>query len=445
MRLTLPEPNINIGEDGFDEHCKLGRAETGRKLSELIEKIEDPIVIALDGSWGSGKSFFLKCWTGAHQKENKGTKVIYFDAFKHDFLDNPLIALTGALSLEFSEPKGVKKTINTTKKTAARLALPALRIAAALATSGASEIVGVVAEKGLHAASNEITKASEAFWEKEEGRIAAMEQFRQALTELTQPIKEGADPQKIVIIVDELDRCRPDYALSMLEVMKHFFAVDNVHFVLGVNLNALESSVHARYGEGIDASVYLQKFMHVVMPLVEPKPFRTTTNAGAKYFRHLAAHDSFRRCEFAGYIQEVLDAMPHGNQVSLRQANRIMSKALVTPCPSHNRLVEFVALVCLIVLDTIKPEWITRIQDEQLDLKTINNFFGLVSADKNNSDQTRHELYWLWQLALDPQFVPTGYDRQHIAFEQFHQDANKRRQLLPHIIDTYLSAFQLPR
>ena len=90
MRLTIKEPDIDIGTDGFDKHCQLGRAKTGKVLSELVEKIEDPIVIALDGSWGSGKSFFLKCWTGAHTNENDGkAKVIYFDAFEHDYLDDP--------------------------------------------------------------------------------------------------------------------------------------------------------------------------------------------------------------------------------------------------------------------------------------------------------------------------------------------------------------------
>ncbi|MCA3444349.1 MAG: hypothetical protein INF52_13420 [Rhodobacter sp.] len=88
MRLTPPEPDFTPGEKGFDDkdatglpYDLLGRKAVGEQLSDLIERIDEPLVIALDGGWGSGKSHFLRLWTGAHRKENGGTaKVIYFDA-----------------------------------------------------------------------------------------------------------------------------------------------------------------------------------------------------------------------------------------------------------------------------------------------------------------------------------------------------------------------------
>ena len=63
----------------------------GKKLTDLVDRIDQPLVIALDGEWGSGKSHFLKLWTGAHQNGELGgkAKVIYFDAFEHDYLDDP--------------------------------------------------------------------------------------------------------------------------------------------------------------------------------------------------------------------------------------------------------------------------------------------------------------------------------------------------------------------
>lgn len=71
----------------------------------------------------------------------------------------------------------------------------------------------------------------------------------------------------IVIVIDELDRCRPDYALAVLEVIKHFFAVPKVHFILGINGEALESSVRARYGVDVDAESYLRKFINASFSL----------------------------------------------------------------------------------------------------------------------------------------------------------------------------------
>lgn len=99
MILTLPEPDITLYEDGLAKHDKLNRKPMADKLFNLVERIDDPLVIALDGGWGSGKSVFLKCWVGEHLKTHRDkATTLYFDAFEHDYLDDPLIAPTGALA-----------------------------------------------------------------------------------------------------------------------------------------------------------------------------------------------------------------------------------------------------------------------------------------------------------------------------------------------------------
>ena len=221
----------------------LGRKPVGQRLTDLVDRVEQPLVIALDGGWGSGKSHFLKLWTGAHTKEPGGkAKVIYFDAFEHDYLDDPLISLVARLTTTEAETTWGKKAVKGIKKAAMPLARLGLRLGAAAATAGFTEIVGPVVD-AVATKTGEATQASiDAFWKRETGRIAAMQQFRDALIELTTDCEA---PRKIVFIIDELDRCRPDYALTLLEIVKHFFAVPNVHFVLGANLDALEHSVCA--------------------------------------------------------------------------------------------------------------------------------------------------------------------------------------------------------
>jgi hypothetical protein len=111
LRLAPPEPDFTPGDKGFDDkdatglHYDLpGRKAVGRRLSDLVERIEEPLVIARDGDWGSGKSHFLRLWTGAHRKENdRRARVIYFDAFEQDYLDDPLVGLVGAI---LQEPAG---------------------------------------------------------------------------------------------------------------------------------------------------------------------------------------------------------------------------------------------------------------------------------------------------------------------------------------------------
>ena len=74
----------------------------------------------------------------------------------------------------------------------------------------------------------------------------------------------------LVVFIDELDRCRPTYAIELLEVAKHLFAVDGVVFVLGVNRSELAKSVKAVYGDAFDAEGYLHRFFDVDIRLPNP-------------------------------------------------------------------------------------------------------------------------------------------------------------------------------
>jgi hypothetical protein len=267
MKLSAPEPEITLYEDGFGQNDFLDRAKIGKQLSGLVERVEDPMVIAVDGEWGSGKSFFLRSWVGAHVRENGGTALtVFFDAYKHDFLDDPLIGLTSAIGDRL--PQGSKnfKLWEGAKAAAAKLWRPAARIGLAVTTAGASEIAGAVVDAGLSAGEKEVNDAVDRFWKREDGKREAMTQFRNVLLSVAQG-KEEREPQRLVVVVDELDRCRPDYALSVLETIKHFFDVNGVHFILGVNLKELRNSVRIRYGAESDAASYLEKFISIILRL----------------------------------------------------------------------------------------------------------------------------------------------------------------------------------
>jgi hypothetical protein len=337
MIIFSSEPVFSPGTVGFD--CKdefgqpydlLGRKATGERLSELLERITQSLVVALDGGWGSGKSHFLKLWAGAHRLENKGTaQIIYFDAFEHDYLDDPLISLVGAIAKSEPKASGAKAALKSVQKAAMKLARPAARIGFAIATAGGTELAGAVVDEGIKAAGKSAEDAFDDFWQKESGRMAAMDEFRQALTKLTAPKKGEDTPQKLIFIIDELDRCRPDYALTLLEIIKHFFAVPNVHFVLGTNLTALENSVKARYGQGIDATQYLQKFVHLRMQF--PKPLREPAGGIAMtYFEKVVNQYKLPR-GYGEEIQRLLQRLATQTNVSLRDVQRLLTRTALIP------------------------------------------------------------------------------------------------------------------
>ena len=89
MKIVPPEPSVDLYNEGFEEPDILQRRNTGDALSDLLNRIDDPLVVALDGRWGTGKTHFLKRWAGAHE----GATAVYFDAFAHDYISDPLPAL----------------------------------------------------------------------------------------------------------------------------------------------------------------------------------------------------------------------------------------------------------------------------------------------------------------------------------------------------------------
>jgi len=96
-------------------------------------------------------------------------------------------------------------------------------------------------------------------------------QFKSTLAELTQSLGEEEEGRHVIFFVDELDRCRPTYAVEVLEIIKHLFDVGGVVFILAVTPEQLQHSVKALYGEGTDAIRYLQRFIDLEYRLPQPE------------------------------------------------------------------------------------------------------------------------------------------------------------------------------
>ncbi|MCZ4287872.1 KAP family P-loop NTPase fold protein [Hoeflea alexandrii] len=327
MRFLPPDEDIELYTTAFDDDM-LGRAKISRALSDVLERFEDPLVVALDGRWGTGKSYFLKRWVGAHRLQNDGNALtIYFDAFAHDYLSDPLIALVGALSQRI--PRTEKHKLDRVKEVAFKFVKPAARIALAIASYGATEALNGIGDAAAEAIKGEAGKAMDDFWAREEGRQAAMEEFRSAIQTLSSPSHDGlAAP--LIIVVDELDRCRPDYALEVLEVIKHFFSVANVHFVLGVNLKALENSVKSRYGSEIDATSYLQKFLSFTVNLPAHIGDHNRTPSILKYLDQVGESMSIPAV-LRTELKNQISVISRSNNISIRDIGKILSSTALLP------------------------------------------------------------------------------------------------------------------
>ncbi|MCV6595795.1 MAG: KAP family NTPase [Mangrovicoccus sp.] len=449
MRFAPKEDDITIGETGFEENDILGRKAIGKELSERLERFEDPIVVALDNGWGTGKSYFLKRWVGAHMNEpGHKAQTLYFDAFEHDYMADPLVALVSALVNALPDPSTGERIIDAGKK----LAKPLARAAVNLLTFGAQEALDDMGDVLAEAVSGEAIRAVDDLWQREQSRKAAMEEFRAALKELTE---NGEKP--LIIVVDELDRCRPDYALELLEIIKHFFSVDRVHFVLGVNLKALENSVKARYGAEIDASAYLQKFLSFTMSLPDHIGDANRTPAVIKYVEYLGKKvnlDSGLLAEIRSQFSVLVPA----NRISIRETQKIVATASLLPLHAHGKPIDTLRRrlsVTLIIAKISQNSLFHKLVTNSFSSEDIHEFLGpaemLTPSTQTRRRVTREDLIDTWgsvraggSIRDEPElsrFIDPVSVYQSLSSEMDLSDIGQ----LPHWIDEHwLSTFNIP-
>ncbi len=409
MKIVPPEPHVNLYSEGFEEPDVLQRKKVGAALSDLLNRIDDPVVVALDGKWGTGKTYFLKRWVGAHKIENNSlATTVYFDAFAHDYISDPLPALVSALANRL--PKGKDDQIQKVKKAAFKLAKPLARVGLAVATFGATEAFNDLGDTVAEAIGDESKAALQKYWAKEEARRTAMTEFKQAIEQLASPKNKKSTGASVIIVVDELDRCRPDYALEVLEVIKHFFSVPHLHFVLGVNLQALENSVRARYGEKIDAQDYLKKFIQVTLELpTDLGNQHQTRRASIVYLEHLISEMGVPN-HIGNRLQEEVELVSRCNDISMRDVGKIVSAVTLASSEvlEDEKFSKGLIRVIsdLIVAKIVRPDLYPKFLDASVSATDLESYFGVTEKtvereilDKDNPEYD-HQIFLKYQTWL---------------------------------------------
>ena len=278
--MKIHPPTVTIDANDPFKEALFGRKAFAESLTELLRNVSESLVIVVHAPWGEGKTTFAQMWRAelARQKLD----VIYFDAYSADYFHDPFVSFSGEIldmaEKRFSQGKGLIERRDF-KKTAVevgkRLAGLAAKVAIKSATLGAleeahikelkdigSEIATGIAEIGAGTIEKKIEN-----YVAEKDSLAA---FKKSLAKLAAVVREELG-FPLTIIVDELDRCRPDFALALLERIKHLFEVENVAFVLLVNRDQIESYIKSVYGD-VDARAYLLKFANLFVDLPRHRP-----------------------------------------------------------------------------------------------------------------------------------------------------------------------------
>ena len=271
MKYRLPE--LDVPSATPFENDSLDREPLVKFLSGLIGRLGGPFVLALDSPWGTGKTTLVKMLKA--QLELEDFQCIYFNAWQVDYVTDPLVAMVAALdALHFDNDvaeTAFRSQMKAARKITSTLAKRAFVAGVKAATLNILDLDAASETLAANAAGDAAGDIVDAF-QKEK---SALDQFRREVETAVSNLKDSGKKETLVFFIDELDRCRPTFAIEMLERIKHLFDVANIVFVLSVDKKQLEASTAAVYGERINAAEYLRRFIDLEygIPLVQTKKF----------------------------------------------------------------------------------------------------------------------------------------------------------------------------
>lgn len=421
----------------------------GKRLTNLLLNLQAGSSLVLDGQWGSGKTHFAKMLRG-HLKA-KGVPVVYFNAFEHDHMSVPFEAICSAITKATNEniehPEAARnKFLKVAGRVGKGVALTAGRIGVRLATAGVLDLtdLGLVEDNA-----DEIADVIDDRVEKSvqaailSGAVAerTLIEFRAELSELRSTLS-GQSEVPLVIIIDELDRCRPDFSIGILESIKHFFGIPKVHFLLVTNLDQMNGYANHLYGTGDQSSEYLSKFYDVPIPfpprLTQQHRSRQSiivkkyfTDAMAQYFdQHVLSH-----------AEDVIISIVNFHQTSLRDTYKICASTrlgLLALGQNHGGSGYLIAPLC--AMKYLLPSAYKKILAGKLDPSDLDVFFG--TPDPDDDDNRHHTKQVFRYHTVDAETLQTG------EFSKFKNSRLGirlgRTETLPWVIHNFIEAFKIP-
>ena len=432
----FPPPFVPDAKGFTPESDIFNRKPLADGLTSLLSNVADPLVVAVDGPWGCGKTTFLKTW--AKTLEATGYSVIFFDAFEHDYFEDPFLAIAGEIIALAQEKKSADKSrserLAEKAKSVGKIILRSgLKIGVSVASAGAlraegfenaakefSSELGAVTDKYL---GEMLTKAAE--------QKGAIVDFKQALSDLPTLLSDETTGSKpLIFIVDELDRCRPPFALALLERIKHFLSVPNVHFVFGVHLDQLANAARLTYGADLDAPLYLQKFIHLSVSLSTINNENRGVPDEKRYITHLFSHlyvgDDERVKQL---ISDSLIQVAKQRGLTFRTLERICTSVSLAMLASRGKIQIAPLIAGLCVLKVLEPALYRRAKSGTLTLKEAKAALG--PMDEWEED-------W-WKFALIEEM--TREEAQPFFQSLFRYNLRDRKSLVPFTANTLIDGF----
>ena len=333
-------------EKTFDTHDEFNRKPIAENIIKLLTLPIDLSPMVIDGGWGTGKTEFCQKLIRLMEQQQLNYQPVYIDAFRSDHSGEPLLALLAEIiktcTPEDTDEQPSEQRKNITRKVAKAAGFVMKTVAKAAVghvlkqntddlaeefqqimngDQDADSLAETVTDAAVTIASHTIDATVEALLKEQIEAEKNLETLKACLTEL-------AADKPIILFIDELDRCRPDYAVDMLEVIKHVFDIENVKVVLVTNTKQLRAAINHRYGVEVDAQKYLDKFLKYSFALPEKVVAQTEQDrvwVSIHHFEQLIKGRDIGGVLFSGYrVMECINEMIKRNNLSLRETERLV-------------------------------------------------------------------------------------------------------------------------
>lgn len=359
-------------------------------VSELIADAPHGLVLAINGDWGAGKTWFVDALK--YSLHNEGQNYFYINAWETDYSDDPFAAIASKfldmIEAITDETKKVnfrnrfKEIALTVGRSLASNALKQASTKIENATLGVIDLedlgsaIGRIGKKNLYSSIQEF-RAHEKF----------VTDFKKLLSDVVAETLEKSGNSSFIFIIDELDRCRPTYAISMLEEIKHLFTTENVVFVISTNLVQLGNGLSGIYGEKFNGQEYLRRFFDLTYEL----PRMDTLNfVSAKLREFGILEDAKRRKDefaveantgqFSGAFASLADIL----EMDLRSIEQtLMRLKVILKHNSDSANFDPAGIAFIAALELADTENFARLYRREIDLRSYINKFAASRSAKN--------------------------------------------------------------
>lgn len=382
--MTYKHNDLEIPESNPFFNCKLDREKYANILTSIIENYPEGFVLAINNKWGTGKTTFVRMWE--QLLKNKDFKTIYFNAWENDFEDNPLTAFVGELKVIN------KKEEEKFKKVVKNAALISKNVAPAVIKSFLNKYIdSQTLLDGISETSKSFFEIFEADIEEYSKRKESIIDFKKSLSEY---VANESNGKALIFIIDELDRCRPNYAVLLLEQIKHFFSVPNIVFVLSIDKIQLGNAIRGVYGsEKMDADEYLRRFIDIEYSVPDPEKEKFIYYL-FQYFDFDSFFNSPKRNNHPelrydrDYFIDTCNILL--NDLTLRQQEKILAHTrLALRTLNYNNYLVPTIFVFLSYIKAINPDFYFRLSNKSLTINEVQSEFYEVIRKSITEDTKR--------------------------------------------------------